>query len=563
VAEGKSSKAECFANALNALLGRLAAGPALHVALIGYRRASDGSQEVGCRWGGPLAGRHWVSSRELAAAPLAVEDRLRKVPGPAGYGVTREETVRFPVWYVPVLKQPGSRIAAFALAAELLGAASDACGAGALGCPDSAQPGAAVPQAPEALKPPLVVHLLAELSSEEGLREAAAAFQTLDASGRAPVVLHAHLGSSSRVPAVLYPSSDANLFPTPLRDLFAASSVLPEPLLAALRDAQLPLNVGARGLIYNARMVDLIRLMALVPAYAAWTPPVAPRAAPADAQAGESASDVTGAAPSPALPLQTTLLVFVLDRSSATPETCAGDPTSAWRRLQDRTSELIGQVARRAQGAIQTAVVSYGGGAGGEPEITAAFGGARAGQTWLPPRDLAEGAVRVEETTEQVSDGIGGLLKIARKRPVFFDLPPAAATSPVPAFERVAALLVAWCEEHRGVQAQPVVVHCTRGALEPDAMREAVARLRMANRATLPAALYHVVVTESSHRAEAYPAAPGALEPDGLRMLWELTSPLANADELARRRPALAPQARGMVVNGAFDLLVDAIGGSG
>ena len=54
VADGTKSKAGSMATAVNSLLGRLAQGPPLDVALVGYRRRSDGADVIGSRWSGPL-----------------------------------------------------------------------------------------------------------------------------------------------------------------------------------------------------------------------------------------------------------------------------------------------------------------------------------------------------------------------------------------------------------------------------------------------------------------------------------------------------------------------------
>jgi hypothetical protein len=59
----------------------------------------------------------------------------------------------------------------------------------------------------------------------------------------------------------------------------------------------------------------------------------------------------------------------------------------------------------------------------------------------------------------------------------------------------------------------------------------------------------------------AYPATTDGIESDALKTLWELTSPLLDAAALAGRRPGVSAESRGMVINAAFDLLTDAVGG--
>jgi hypothetical protein len=82
------------------------------------------------------------------------------------------------------------------------------------------------------------------------------------------LLFHVHLGGAAAGPAVLYPSSDTHLPPGPPRDLFRLSSALPTYMIAFLRDAKAAVGMGARGMLYNATVADLIRLLSLVKVYA-------------------------------------------------------------------------------------------------------------------------------------------------------------------------------------------------------------------------------------------------------------------------------------------------------
>ena len=114
------SKAASLATALNALFKRLGDAPDFDVALIGYQTDSAEQAVVESRWGGALAGREFVSSKELAGNPVTVETRTRKLPNPAGFGPPVEEPVSFPVWYVPQSKGKAPQVAAFRRCHELM-----------------------------------------------------------------------------------------------------------------------------------------------------------------------------------------------------------------------------------------------------------------------------------------------------------------------------------------------------------------------------------------------------------------------------------------------------------
>jgi hypothetical protein len=154
-----------------------------------------------------------------------------------------------------------------------------------------------------------------------------------------------------------------------------------------------------------------------------------------------------------------------------------------------------------------------------------------------------------------VSNGIGGLVSVTRKRPVFVDFAPTAAASPSPAFAAVAELVSRWRRDHGQGQVTPVVLHLTRGRFTPETIAEAVGSLGPRGDYTL----YHLVVTESPHAAVAYPADAAKIGDAALAKLCELSSLLLGGEALAARKATVAAESRGMVVNGKFDLFWEGI----
>ena len=527
VAEGTKSKADCVATALNSLLAQLGAAAELEVAVVGYRGEGEGGVNVGCRWSGPLAGRNFVRCEELPAAPAAIEQRVRKAPVPGLAGAFREETVPFPVWYAPRLAAPAPREAAFAFCRQLLAARRAEASADA--------------------KPDLLIHIVGDAPAETGGDGPVAAAGLADDG---LLVFHAHLGASARVPPTLYPSSAAHLPPGLVQSLFPAASPLPEPLAAALRAGQTAVAPAARGMIVHARLADLIRFLSLVKAYAAWRPAPAAFAPPAVVSLPEVAAAPTVAqgADSPAdgfPPDAQALIVLLLDRSVADPAA----PQHTWARLQPQANELLAQIAKRGNGRAEVAAVAYGASADGQTEFALGLGGPLAGRGLIADAELADAALRVEQTTEKVSNGIGGLVEVTRKRPIYLDLPPTGRADVRPAIEAVGQLLSAWRAMHGAAAPPPAVLHFTRGQAD-------AAALGLLTQAAL---LYHCVATESPHAALAYPDQPDALADPALRALWQCTSPLAGRRRLAAARRGLSPDARGLVVNARFDLLLDGL----
>ncbi|HUY34932.1 MAG TPA: hypothetical protein VMV69_19450 [Pirellulales bacterium] len=545
--DGKASirsNAERVATAVNSLLAQLTLGPSFDLALVGYQADGAGQVNVGCRWGGALASREFVATAELASAPLQVETRTRKIPAAGGFGVAREEPVSFPVWYVPALGAKAPQIAAYDFCRGLL--TRWLAGAGPM-------PGL-----------PLLIHVSSGASGDGNPQVAVGKLMELATPAGSPLVLQAHLAAHAAVVSALYPSNYVYLTLGSSRDLFRRASLLPTHLAQALRESKVLVNAGARGLIYNAKIADLIRMFALVkkhtqdwpspagaaPAQATAMPAVA-SAPPAATGAVETAQGEAGGSPS-------ALLVFVLDRSVSDP--FSGDTQNPLSKLQDQANDLLKQVSKLTDRAIDAAIVSYGADSAGQPDVRATFDGPLAGRATVSSGELAGGAIRVEEFEEQVSNGIGGLLTVTRKKPIYFDLEPAAACDPAAAFSAAARIASDWCAAHPSARVAPLVAHLTRGCFEPAEVERACASLAAVTSAAGSPTLYHLLSTETPHKSLAYPAGDDQIDGAAFKALWSATSPLLARQRLAAERPTVVtPDSRGMVINGKFDLLLEGI----
>lgn len=549
VSDGKASNksnAERVATAVNALLNQLTSGPSFDLALVGYQADGAGQANVGSRFGGALAGREFVNVGELAAAPLRVETRTRKVPA-GGFGAVREEAIEFPVWYAPNLGAKAPQIAAFNYCRELLARWVAAAGAAAVG-------------------PPLVVHVSSGASGDGNPQVAVSKLLELATPAGPPILLQAHLAASAAVAPSLYPSSYVYLTMGSARDLFRRASVLPPQLADALREAKTAVNAGARGLIYNAKISDVIRMFSLVKAHTRdWGPTAGARTAepltlsppsPVASSADETIplSDLQGETPSGE---KAALVVLALDRSAADPY--SGSVQMPFFKLQDQANDSLKQISKLGDLSVDAAIVSYGLGPSGEPEVRTTFDGPLAGKSIVPQRELAEGAIRVEQFDEQVSNGIGGLVSVTRKKPIYFDLEPTAGVSPAPAFAAIAGIVGDWITQHPMARLAPIVVHLTRGDFDLAEIDEAAAPLKALQTSAGPATLYHLAATESPHKSLAYPASDAELDDPCLKKLWEISSPLLSRRRLSQEKAAISDESRGMVVNGKFDLLLEGI----
>lgn len=539
--EGKPSgrpNSERVATAINALLKQLAAGPSFDLALVGYQSDAQGLANVGCRWSGPLAGHEFVPTGELAAAPLRTETRVRKIPT-GSFGPPREESVDFPVWYAPTLGAKAPQIAAYTFCRELISRWAAEAGP---------EPGM-----------PLVVHISAGASGDGNPQLAISKLMELTTPGGHPLLLQAHLAASAAVVSAVYPSNYVYLTIGSARDQFRRASVLPPHLVEALQAAHVTVNPGARGLIYNAKIADLIQMLSLVKAHTQHWPSKGGATMELALEPAAETPPVAEAVEVPAILSveQTALVMLVLDRSVADP--FAASTQNPVGRLQDHANDLLKQLSKVPAGRVDVAMLSYGLDSTGELDVRAAFEGPLAGQTIVAHTALADGAIRVEETQEQVSNGIGGLIDVTRKKPIYFDLEPTAAAPPVKAFEQAAELAAQWCRENRSPALSPIVLHLTRGQIEQqdaDWIRSALARV---DSIAGPVTLYHLVVTEEPHKSLAYPGTDEEIASPSLKQLWAVTSLLVDRERLSADKRFITADSRGMVVNGKFDVLVDAV----
>jgi hypothetical protein len=68
-----------------------------------------------------------------------------------------------------------------------------------------------------------------------------------------------------------------------------------------------------------------------------------------------------------------------------------------------------------------------------------------------------------------------------------------------------------------------------------------------------------LIVTEEPHKPLAYPGSDGEIGPLSLKKLWSVTSLLLDRERISAEKSFITGDSRGMVVNGKFDLLVDAV----
>lgn len=540
-----------IATALNSLLTRVSATDELEIALVGYQMSSQGVN-VGCRWGGLLANRRFVNARELGSCPIIVESRTRKTP-------SGEVSVDFPIWYQPQLGEGAPQAAAFKFCRELL------------------------TERPELLgdtEAPLVLHVFSASSCDGDPSEAITEIARMDSFAGTPLVLHAHIATSSALSPTLYPSNRATLAGNTL-DWYDRAALLPEWAKVRLRKSSLMVGEKARGLIYNARMPDLFRLITLVTTFAGVEDKAPVRIVPTSSpeqtsedepkvpseeqrekeQSVELTQDRDALVPPPVLgdvtPDQPALVLFLFDRSVADP---GGDNSrNACVRLQDRLGEMLETIAKFELGVIDVGIISYGANENGETEVRSALEGSFSGRSFVRDNELTGGKVKFHTMVEERSNGIGGINRIEHSWPVLVEVTPSRTGDVSTAFAEAERLVSEWLTEHSSSSTSPMVVHLTRGQADPDDVRRAVSLLGSIRTSSGgPTAVYHVLETETPHASL---ICPSAYDGEGSFMdnYFQLSSLLMGWEEIAKIKPRIDEKSRGFSVNDRATLLLSGI----
>ncbi len=232
-------KAEGVADAINRLLQNLILKCAksdgirdyFYVGVIGY---GGGVASV---LGAGLAGQTLVPISAIANNPLRVEQRTRKVDDGAG-GIL-EQKFKFPIWLEAKATGKTPMCEALRLAKQYL----DVFLGRFANC-----------------YPPLVINITDGMATDGDPRADAHTLQKMASSDGNVLLFNAHV-SAAKALAIEYPSTEGALPDNFAKLLFRMSSKLPPRLFEAARADKFPIQPEARGFVFNADLVSVIRFL--------------------------------------------------------------------------------------------------------------------------------------------------------------------------------------------------------------------------------------------------------------------------------------------------------------
>lgn len=232
-------KDEGVAEAINRLLQNLVLKCAksegirdyFYAGIIGY------GGRVASAFSGSLNGQTLVPISAIANSPLRVEQRTRRVDD--GAGGLMDQSFKFPVWFEPLAVGRTPMCQALTLARQYLEVFLGRF---------------------PACYPPLVINITDGMSTDGDPLTAAKAVQNLASVDGNVLLFNAHISDNQSRP-IEFPPAEGGLADNFARLLFRMSSSLPPRLLEAARTDGFPISPGARGFVFNADLVSIIRFL--------------------------------------------------------------------------------------------------------------------------------------------------------------------------------------------------------------------------------------------------------------------------------------------------------------
>jgi hypothetical protein len=203
-----------------------------HVGVIGYS-----SGKVGPALGGALAGKVLVPVSQLAANPLRVEQRVKRVPD--GVGGLVEQTVKVPVWFEPAANGKTPMCQALDLAWASLADFLN--------------------QYP-ACYPPLVINITDGMATDGHPETHAQCIRDLASRDGNVLLFNIHISSRNERPIEL-PDQEASLPDDYSKLLFRMSSVLPPQMRETAAHEGYRVSETTRGFVFNGDLVAVIRFL--------------------------------------------------------------------------------------------------------------------------------------------------------------------------------------------------------------------------------------------------------------------------------------------------------------
>jgi hypothetical protein len=261
-----------------------------------------------------------------------------------------------------------------------------------------------------------------------------------------------------------------------------------------------------------------------------------------------------------------TCFFFLIDQSASMLDPIMGVPGN--QRKVDFVADALNKV-------IQTLIVTaskdvdvrryYQIGAlgyGGENEVVPAFGGSFGEQNLVWVDELYSRPLRVEDRIKKESDGVGGLIEVSTKFPIWIDPVANGRTPMCQALEMTREILEKWAKDHR-LSYPPTVINLTDGEANDGDPRIPAKKIRELTTSDGSVILMTLHVSSNPDAKERFFPNTSELLPDEpSKLMFEMSSPITPAmfktsEEILGIK--LESNAKGIVYNAGIAGIVSAL----
>jgi hypothetical protein len=189
-------------------------------------------------------------------------------------------------------------------------------------------------------------------------------------------------------------------------------------------------------------------------------------------------------------------------------------------------------------------VIGYG------SRVAPALGGALAGRTLVPIREIANSPLRIDKRTKKVDDGAGGLTDQPIKFPVWFEAVHEGMTPMCQAFELVRQVIADFVARYPNCY-PPIVINISDGEANDDNPEAPAAAIRALASSDGNVLLFNAHISSRQDRPIEFPSSESQLPDDHSRLLFRMSSQLPPALQDAARREEIPANSdtRGFVFN--------------
>jgi len=238
-------------------------------------------------------------------------------------------------------------------------------------------------------------------------------------------------------------------------------------------------------------------------------------------------------------------LLFLIDQSGSMSDPIGGTTSGKTkaRGVADAINRLLQNLVIKCSKPevreyFDVAVIGYG------ATVGPAFGGALAGRQLVKTSEIANNPLRVEERTQTIEDGVGGLVKQSASFPVWFDPVANGGTPMCGALTLVRQMLADWVANHPASY-PPVLINITDGEPtdgDPSPIVDQIRALATSDGAVL---VFNCHISSTAGAEILFPNSDTGLPDDQARRLFRMSSELpakihaaAEADGLSVRSGA-------------------------